>query len=151
MELVGLNICIKSSTSLSEVQAGNGNVAERGLSVSEKFHLSRPFNFAVYLTTERKFTFKGIHTQEAFSQKWKLDYSTPGSKVSHDTTVVYELGNKPKTFSRLSFDNSQCHFAVEGGINNDKNELVVYGQYEQDKEIKKVKLALAKTEMNTSH
>nr|NP_001259085.1 apolipophorin, isoform B [Drosophila melanogaster]NP_001284720.1 apolipophorin, isoform C [Drosophila melanogaster]NP_001284721.1 apolipophorin, isoform D [Drosophila melanogaster]NP_524634.2 apolipophorin, isoform A [Drosophila melanogaster]Q9V496.2 RecName: Full=Apolipophorins; AltName: Full=Retinoid- and fatty acid-binding glycoprotein; Contains: RecName: Full=Apolipophorin-2; AltName: Full=ApoL2; AltName: Full=Apolipophorin II; Short=ApoLII; Contains: RecName: Full=Apolipophorin-1; AltNa len=144
LELVGLNICIKSSTSLSEVQAGNGNVAERGLSVSEKFHLSRPFNFAVYLTTERKFTFKGIHTQEAFSQKWKLDYSTPGSKVSHDTTVVYELGNKPKTFSRLSFDNSQCHFAVEGGINNDKNELVVYGQYEQDKEIKKSKIGFSK-------
>ncbi|EDV45210.1 apolipophorins [Drosophila erecta] len=144
LELVGLNICIESSASLSEVQAGNGNVPERGLAVLDKFHLSKPFSFAVYLTTERKFTFKGIHTQEAFFQKWKLDYSTPGSKVSHDTSVVYELGNKPKTYSRLSFDNSQCHFAVEAGINNDKSELVVYGQYEQDKDIKKSKIGFSK-------
>ncbi|XP_039496507.1 apolipophorins [Drosophila santomea] len=144
LELVGLNICIESSTSLGEIQAGNGNVSERGLSVSEKFHLSKPFSFAVYLTTERKFSFKAVHTQEAFAQKWKLDYSTPGSKVSHDTTVVYELGNKPRVYSRLSFDNSQYHFAVEAGINNDKSELVVYGLYEQDKDKKKSKIGFSK-------
>uniref|UniRef100_A0A6P4EQ48 LOW QUALITY PROTEIN: apolipophorins-like n=1 Tax=Drosophila rhopaloa TaxID=1041015 RepID=A0A6P4EQ48_DRORH len=145
LEVVGLNICIESSTSLSEFQAGNGNGAERGLAVSDQFHLSKPISFAVYLTAERKFTLKGVHTNEpSGSQKWKLDYSTPGSKVSHDTSVAFELGSKPRTFGRLSFDNSQYHFGVEAGINDDNSELVVYGQYEQDKDIKKSKIGLSK-------
>ncbi|XP_017126038.2 apolipophorins [Drosophila elegans] len=145
LDVVGLNICIESSTSLSELQAGNGNDAERGLAVSDQFHLLRPFSFAIYLTAERKFTFKGIHTNEpSGSQKWKLNYSTPGSKVSHDTSVVFELGSKPKTFARLSLDNSQYHFGLETGVNNDNKELVVYGQYEQDKDIKKSKIGLSK-------
>lgn len=144
LEIVGLNICIESSTSLSELQGGNGIDAEKGLAVSDQFHLSKPFSFAVYLTAERKFSFKGIHSSEAKGQKWKLDYSTPGSKVSHDANVVIELGSKPRTFGRLSFDSSQYHFGLEAGINNDKSELVVYGQYEHDKDVKKSKIGLSK-------
>ncbi|XP_016944042.2 apolipophorins [Drosophila suzukii] len=143
-EVVGLNICIESSTSLSDFQAGSGNDAEKGVAISDQFHLSKPFSFAIYLTAERKFTFKGVHTNEPSGQKWKLDYSTPGSKVSHDASVVFELGSKPRTYGRISFDNSQYHFGVEAGINSDNSELVIYGQYEQDKDIKKSKIGLSK-------
>ncbi|KAH8342748.1 hypothetical protein KR084_005641, partial [Drosophila pseudotakahashii] len=144
LDVVGLNVCIESSTSLSDLQAGNGNDAERGLAISDQFHLSKPFSLAIYLTAERKFTFKGVHTNEPAGQKWKLDYSTPGSKVSHDTSVVFELGSKPRTYGRLSFDNSQYHFGVEAGVNNDNSELVIYGQFEQDRDIKKSKIGLSK-------
>ncbi|XP_017062686.2 apolipophorins [Drosophila eugracilis] len=144
LEVVGLNICIESSTSLSELQAGNSNDAERGLAVSNQFHLSKPFSFAISLTAERKLTFKGIHSIEPSSQKWKLYYSTPGSKVSHDTSVVFEVGNKPRIFGKLSFDNSQYHLGVEAGLKNDNTELVIYGQFEQDKEVKTSKIGLKK-------
>ncbi|XP_017051342.1 LOW QUALITY PROTEIN: apolipophorins [Drosophila ficusphila] len=141
LEFIGLNICLESSTSLSELQTGN----EREVAVADQFHFSKPFIFAIHLKAERKFTFSGIHTNEpSGSQKWKLDYSTPGSKVSHDTSVGFELGSKPKSFARLYFDNSQYHFAVEAGINNDNKELVLYGQYEQNKDIKKSKIGLSK-------
>ncbi|XP_001352351.1 apolipophorins [Drosophila pseudoobscura] len=146
LEIVGFNVCIESSTSLSEIQAGSSSRSGRGQTLIDQFYLSRPFSFGIYLTTERKFNFKGLHSvQPSGSQQWKLDYSTPGSKVSHDTSVSFELGSKPRIYGRLSFDNSQYHFGIETGITNDNKELVVYGQYEQDKDIKKSKIGFSKS------
>ncbi|KAH8384937.1 hypothetical protein KR200_008808, partial [Drosophila serrata] len=141
LEIIGLNICIQSSTSLNDIQGGSQG---KDLAILDQFHLSKPFLFGITLTAERKFTFNGLHTTSDGSQKWKLDYSTPGSKVSHDTSVIFELGTKPRTYTRLSLDNTQFHFAIEGGVNNNNQELVVYGQYEQDKAIKKSKIGLSK-------
>lgn len=141
LEIVGINLCIESSTSLSDIQGGSQG---KDLTISDQFHLSKPFSFGITLTAERRFTFNGLHTTSDGSQQWKLDYSTPGSKVSHDTSVIFELGTKPQTYSRLSLDNTQFHFAIEGGINNDNRELVLYGQYEHNKDIKKSKIGLSK-------
>ncbi|BFG06654.1 apolipophorins [Drosophila madeirensis] len=145
LEVVGLNVCIESSTSLSEIQAGSGSGSEKGQTLFDQFYLSRPLSFAIYLSSERKLNFKGVHSvKPSGSQQWKLDYSTSGSKVSHDTTVSFELGSKPRIYGRLGFDNSQYHFGVETGITNDNNELVVYGQYEQNKDIQKSKIGFSK-------
>ncbi|KAH8252425.1 hypothetical protein KR038_010706, partial [Drosophila bunnanda] len=138
LEIIGLNICI---VGLNDIQGGSHG---KDLAILDQFHLSKPFLFGITLTAERKFTLNGLHTTSDGSQKWKLDYSTPGSKVSHDTSVTFELGTKPRTYTRLSLDNTQFHFAIEGGINNNNRELVVYGQYEQDKAIKKSKIGLSK-------
>ncbi|KAH8339521.1 hypothetical protein KR059_007845, partial [Drosophila kikkawai] len=141
LEIIGLNFCIESSTSLNDIQGGSQG---KDLAILDQFHLSKPFTFGITLIAERKLSFYGLHTTSDGTQKWKLDYSTPGSKVSHDTSVIFELGMKPRTYTRLSLDNTQFHFAIEGGINNDNKELVVYGQYEQDKAIKKSKIGLSK-------
>ncbi|EDV90902.1 GH23970 [Drosophila grimshawi] len=142
LEIVGLNVCVVSSTSLSDINASNTN---KGHALIDDVHLSRPFTFAIFVTTERKFSFKGTHSNlESGSQQWKLEYSTPGSKVSHDTSVAFELGTKPRTYGRLSLDNPQFHLGLEAGITNDNHELVIYGQYEQDKNVKKSKIGFAK-------
>ncbi|KAH8256440.1 hypothetical protein KR032_007301, partial [Drosophila birchii] len=141
LENIGVNICIESSSSLNDIQGGSQG---KDLAIFDQFHLSKPFVFGISLTAERKFTFNGLHTISDGSQQWKLDYSTPGSKVSHDTSVIFELGTKPRTYTRLSLDNTLFHFAIEAGINNNNRELVVYGQYEQDKAIKKSKIGLSK-------
>lgn len=107
--------------------------------------LSQPIDFNVYIITERNYNLKGSHSaQQAGVHQWKLDYSTPGSKESHDTSLTFELGTKPRTFGRASLDNARYHFAVEAGLNNDNTEMVLYAQYEQDKDIKKSKLGFAK-------
>ncbi|EDW83617.1 uncharacterized protein Dwil_GK13707 [Drosophila willistoni] len=147
LEIVGLNVCVVSSTSINDITSitHQGSGAGKGHALIDELHLSRPFSFAIYLTTERYFKFKGVHsTLPTGSQQWKLDYSTPGSKVSHDTSVAFELGSKPRTYGRISFDNPQYHFGVEAGISNDNKELVLYGQYEHDKEIKKSKIGFSK-------
>ncbi|EDW71095.1 apolipophorins [Drosophila virilis] len=141
LDVIGLNVCLVSSTSLSDIGASGG----KGNSLVDEVHLSRPFTFAVYLTTERKFNLKGTRlTLPSGSNQWKLQYSTPGSKVSHDTSLALELGTKPKTYGRLTLDSPQYHLGVEAGITNDAHELVLYGQYEQDKTIKKSKIGFAK-------
>ncbi|KAH8292623.1 hypothetical protein KR054_009042, partial [Drosophila jambulina] len=141
LETIGLNICIEGSTTLNDIQGGSQG---KDLAILDQFHLSKPFLIGITFTAERKFTFNGLHTISDGSQQWKLDYSTPGSKVSHDTSLIFEFGSQPRTYIRLSLDNTQFHFAVEGGINNNNRELVVYGQYEQDKAIKKSKIGLSK-------
>ncbi|XP_034485296.1 apolipophorins [Drosophila innubila] len=141
LEIVGVNICLESSTTLQDISAVNS----QGLAHVDDFHLSKPFKIAVYTTVERKFNFKGTHSKlPSGSQQWKLEYSTPGSKVSHDTSVAVELGTNPKTYGRLSLDNPQYHLAIEAGISNDSHELVVYGQLEQDKDVKRSKIGFAK-------
>lgn len=145
LDIIGINICVESSTTLSEIQANIGNNAEKSLAVRDQFHLSKPFSFAIYLTSERKFGLSGTRKiKPSGSQQWKLDFSTPESKISHDNSISFELGSKPRLYGRLSFDNSQYHFGVEAGLNNDNRELVIYGQYEQDKEIKKSKIGFTK-------
>ncbi|KAH8385447.1 hypothetical protein KR009_008149, partial [Drosophila setifemur] len=145
LEIVGLNICAESSPSFGEIQSATGNNAEKGLTIYDQFNFFRPLSFAIYLTAERKFTFKGTHTAKTSgSQQWKLDYATPGSTDSHDSSISFELGSKPRAFGRLSFDNSLYHFGVEAGIINDNREIVIYGQYEQDKDIKKSKIGFTK-------
>ncbi|XP_023305746.2 apolipophorins [Lucilia cuprina] len=108
--------------------------------------LTEAFDFAVYVMTERHFNLKGYHNgQQAGVDQWKLDYSTPGSKESHDTSLTMELGTKPRAYGRASLDNSRYHFAVEAGLNNDDRELVWYAQYEQDKDVRKSKLGFIKS------
>ncbi|KAH8265029.1 hypothetical protein KR026_004353 [Drosophila bipectinata] len=144
LDIIGLNICIEASTNLNEIQANIGNNG-KGLSTRDHFHLSKPFSFAIYLTSERKIGIKGTRKiKPSGSQQWKLDFSTPESKVSHDNSITFELGSKPRIYGRLSFDNSQYHLGVEAGLNNDNHELVAYGQYEQDKEVKKSKIGFTK-------
>ncbi|KAH8272507.1 hypothetical protein KR044_012208, partial [Drosophila immigrans] len=130
LEIVGFNLCVASSTSLGHF---------------DDFHLSKPFSFKVFSTSERKLNLKGTQsTLPSGSRQWKLEYSTPGSKVSHDTSVAFELGTKPKTYGRLALDNPQYHLGVEAGITNNNQELVVYGQYEQDKDVKISKIGFSK-------
>ncbi|KAH8403597.1 hypothetical protein KR222_003107 [Zaprionus bogoriensis] len=136
LEIVGVNFCVISSTGLGEATGGQ----------LEQFHLSKPFAFSVYVTAERKFNFKGTHTSPSTgNQKWKLAYSTPGSKISHNTDLTFELGTKSRTYGRLSLDNPQYHLALEGGLLNSNQELVIYGQYEQDQDIKKSKIGFSKS------
>ena len=107
--------------------------------------VAQPFDFNVYIMTERNFNIKGSHSaQQAGVHQWKLDYSTPGSKESHDTSLTFELGTKPRTYGRASLDNVRYHFAVEAGLNNDNTEMVLYAQYEQDNDVKKSKLGFTK-------
>lgn len=107
--------------------------------------LSQPFDFAVYIVTERNLNLKGSHNaQQPGVHQWRLDYSTPGSKEPHDTSLTFELGTKPRTYGRASLDNSRYHFGVEAGLNNDNNEMVIYAQYEQDKDVKKSKIGFMK-------
>lgn len=107
--------------------------------------LSEAFDFAIYVMTERHFNLKGYHNgQNPGVHQWKLDYSTPGSKESHDTSLTVELGTKPRAYGRASLDNARYHFAVEAGLNNDDRELVWYAQYEQDKDVKRSKLGFIK-------
>ncbi|XP_030379753.1 apolipophorins [Scaptodrosophila lebanonensis] len=137
LEVVGVKLCAISST-VSDLSSGK-------VSSGDTFNLAQPFSASVYVVTERKFNFRGSHTvQQGVSQQWKLDFSTPGSKVSHDTSLTFELGSKPRTYGRLSLDNPQYQFALEAGINNDQRELVLYGQYEQDKNIRKSKIGFLK-------
>lgn len=143
LDVIGINLCVESSTAISEIQANVGNNAEKRVSVRD--HLSKPFSFAIYLTSERKLGFSGTRKIKPLgSQQWKLDFSTPESKISHDNSITFELGSKPRLYGRLSFDNSQYHFGVEAGLNNDNRELVIYAQYEQDKETKKSKIGFIK-------
>ncbi|ALC48137.1 Rfabg, partial [Drosophila busckii] len=145
LNIVGINVCVVSSTAISNIGSGAVNGNRKPNALLDGIHLSRPLHFAVHMTTERKFNFKGTHSiLQSGSQQWRLDYSTPGSKVSHDTSVAFELGTKPRTYGRLSLDNPQYHLGVEAGINNDSNELVLYGQYEQDKDVKKSKIGFTK-------
>ncbi|KAH8376016.1 hypothetical protein KR093_004804, partial [Drosophila rubida] len=140
LEIVGFNICIASSSSLKDFNAESGK--NLGL---DDFQLSMPFMLKVYSKSERKFNLKGTKsTLPTGSHQWKLEYSTPGSKVPHDTSVAFELGTKPKTYGRLALDNPQYHLGVEAGITNDNKELVLYGQYEQDKDVKKSKIGFSK-------
>ncbi|XP_065370740.1 apolipophorins [Calliphora vicina] len=107
--------------------------------------LLEDFDISVYVKTERNFNLKGYHNgQQAGVHQWKLDYSTPGSKESHDTSLTVELGTKPRAYGRASLDNARYHFAVEAGLNNDDKELVWYAQYEQDKDVKKSKVGFVK-------
>ncbi|KAM7341379.1 retinoid- and fatty-acid binding glycoprotein apolipophorin [Cochliomyia hominivorax] len=107
--------------------------------------LSEAFDFAIYVMTERNFNLKGYHNgQQEGVHQWKLDYSTPGSKESHDTSLTLELGTKPRAYGRASLDNVRYHFAVEAGLNNDDRELVWYAQYEQDKDVKRSKIGFMK-------
>ncbi|KAH8269784.1 hypothetical protein KR018_005510, partial [Drosophila ironensis] len=150
LEIVGLNVCVVSSSNLNEIQTVGGTKEEKGIIAADQFYLSKPFSFAIYMTAERKFSFKGTYTEKASGDKtstiqYKLDFATPGSKISHDTSIAVELGNqKTRTYGRLSFDNTQYHFGVEVGLNNDDRELVLYGQYEQDKDLKKSKVGFSK-------
>ncbi|KAL7726791.1 hypothetical protein ACLKA6_001504 [Drosophila palustris] len=147
LEIVGVNVCVVSSTSLRDLGVATDLGKQQGSAHADEpfIHLSKPFKFAIYTTVERKFNLKGTHsTLPSGSQQWKLDYSTPGSKVSHDTSVAFELGSKPKTYGRLSLDNPQYHLAVEAGLANDNRELVLYGQLEQDKDVKRSKVGFAK-------
>lgn len=135
LEIVGVNLCVASSTDLGEINGG----------YQQQLHLSKPLSFSIYATTERNFNLKGTHTTlNTGSQQWKLAYSTPGSKVSHDTNLVFELGTKQRTYGRLSLENPHYHVAFEAGITNNKQELVVYGQSEQDRDVKKIKIGFAK-------
>ncbi|XP_034112124.1 apolipophorins [Drosophila albomicans] len=141
LDIVGVNLCISSSASLKDFTVENSQSEGH----VDEFHLSKPFSFAVYSTSERKFNFKGTQsTLPTGSHQWKLEYSTPGSRVSHDTSVAFELGTKPKTYGRIALDNPQIHLAVEAGITNDNTELVVYGQYEQNKDVKRSKIGFSK-------
>lgn len=107
--------------------------------------LSEPFDFAVYVISERNFNLKGFHNDAKQGvHEWKLEYSTPGSKDSHDTSLTFELGTTPRTYGRASLDNAHYHFAVEAGLHNDNKEMVLYAQYEQDKTIKKSKIGYTK-------
>lgn len=146
-EIVGLNICFSTSipdpaksTALQPHNAGKAQGHSEGL------HLARPFSFTLYLTSERRFNIKGKYEPQTpnGSQQWKLNYSTPGSKVSHDTALTFELGTKPRVYGRASFDHPQYHFALEAGVNNDNRELVLYGQYEHNNDVKKNKIGFVK-------
>lgn len=135
LEIVGVNLCVASSTELGEINGG----------YQQQLHLSKPFSFAIYATTERNFNLKGTHTTlSTGSQQWKLAYSTPGSKVSHDTSLVFELSTKQRIYGRLSLENPHYHVALETGITNNNQELVVYGQSEQDRNVKKIKIGFTK-------
>lgn len=131
---LGLSLCIKSSTPFLTDS-----------SLIDELKLSRDYSLSVYLTAERKFNVKGTHlTLPTGSQQWKLQYSTPESKVSHDTSLAFELGTKPNIYGRLSLDNSQYHLAIEAGFKNSNQELVIYGQHEQNKDIKRSKIGFIK-------
>lgn len=107
--------------------------------------LSQTLDFAVYVLTERNFNLKGYHNDATEGlHSWKLEYSTPGSKDAHDTSLTFELGTKPRVYGRASFDNAHYHIAVESGLNNDNKEMVLYAQYEQDKAIRKSKIGFSK-------
>lgn len=137
LEIVGVNLCVASSTDLGEINGGG---------YQQQLHLSKPFAFSIYATTERNFNLKGTVTSlNSGTQQWKLAYSTPGSKVSHDTSLVFELGTKPRTYGRLALENPHYHLALEAGITNNNQELVVYVQHEQDSDVKKSKLGFAKS------
>jgi len=142
LEAVGINVCFSSNLPSIKNPAANDKNA---IAIDDKF-VFRPFSFNLYITAERKFNLRGTYNkqQESGAQQWKLDFSTPGSQVSHDTSLMFELGDRPKTYARLAFDNSQLHFALEAGINNDQQEVVLYAQYEEGNEIKKNRIGFVK-------
>ncbi|XP_017962594.1 apolipophorins, partial [Drosophila navojoa] len=131
---LGLGLCIKSSTPLLTDS-----------SLIDELKASHDYSLSIYLTSERKINVKGTHlTLPTGSQQWKLQYSTPESKVSHDTSLAFELGTKPNIYGRLSLDSSQYHLAIEAGFKDSNQELVIYGQHEQNKDIKKSKIGFIK-------
>lgn len=103
-----------------------------------------PFSAGLSVSTERNYHFKGSHEEKPGTKLWKLDFSTPGSQESHDTSLAFELGIKPRAFGRVSLDFPQNHFALEAGFNNDDKEFVLYAQYENNDDLKKNKIGFEK-------
>lgn len=133
LDAVGMTVCLQ--TSLTSLDA-NTDIATSW---------QKPLIFKLYVNTEKKFNLKGYHITktEKGIQQWKLEYSTPNSKTSHDSSLTLELGSTPM-YARISYDNPSQHFALQTGLNNDDKELVVYSQYEQNQDIKKSLIGFAK-------
>lgn len=142
-EIVGFSICFAIAPDISK------SVAHDGVTV-EDLELIQPFSFTLYITSERRFNVKTKFIQnEKGNIMFKLDYSTPGSKAPHDTTLAFELTHKISlpsslTYARATFDHPQYHYALEAGYRNNNEELVLYGQYESNRVVKKNRIGFMK-------
>lgn len=107
--------------------------------------LSRPMHIALRLQTEKKINLVGSYDKKPDSFLWKLKYSTPGSKVPHDTELNLEvMGTAPKSFVRGSLEHPEIRLSAEAGILNNDKEIFFYGQYDVNGEKTVNKVGLTK-------
>lgn len=93
--------------------------------------LYTPMHVALRLETEKNIKIVGSYGRNPDSFLWKLKYSTPGSKVSHDTELKVEvMGTAPKSFIRGSIEHPELRLMAEAGFVNNQKEILLYNEYD---------------------
>ncbi|XP_067614107.1 apolipophorins-like isoform X2 [Eurosta solidaginis] len=139
LESIGLSLCIDT--------VGIPIGKEYGFNAAGTYRQVHPVSIKLYTDVEKIYVIRASYTsqQKSGPQEWKIELNTPGSRGGRTTTVKFELGSGPHSYGRLDLNSPVYKLAIETGLNNDDQELVLYALYEDNNNVKRKRIGFLRS------